>query len=125
VTHHEGQFVPPRYSYWLSGTTGFDARHVLLEPLQQRDKIPGGKNVIFHELPEIGDRSDMRVDGMGPAAPHAGCQDGHCRIPTYLNAPDSGDSGCSPMGLATGPQIRIGKCERNGRFAIAPNLMRR
>ena len=40
----------------------FDARHVLLKPLQQRHEIPDRKDVIFHESPEIGDRNEVRVN---------------------------------------------------------------
>ena len=40
------------------------ARHVLLEPLQQRHEIPDGKDVIFHESPEIGDGSDVSIERM-------------------------------------------------------------
>src|ERR1700745_2302098 len=32
-----------------------NARHVLLEPLQERHEIPNRKDVILHEAPEIGD----------------------------------------------------------------------
>jgi hypothetical protein len=41
-----------------------DTGHVLLKALQQRHEIPDRKNVIFHEAPEIGNGSDMRVDRM-------------------------------------------------------------
>ena len=41
-----------------------DARHVLLKALQQRHEIPDRKDVIFHEAPEIGDGSDVRVNRM-------------------------------------------------------------
>ena len=42
----------------------FNARHVLLKPLQQRHEIPDRKNMVFHESPEIGDRTDVRVNRM-------------------------------------------------------------
>ena len=38
-----------------------DARHVALKPLQQRHEIPDRKNVIFHEAPQIGDGTDLRI----------------------------------------------------------------
>src|SRR4029077_9233757 len=41
-----------------------DARHVLLKPFQEGHKIPNGKNVIFHEAPQIGDGNDLRIKGM-------------------------------------------------------------
>jgi len=39
-----------------------DARHVLLKPLEQRHKIPDGEDVIFHELPEIGEGDDVGIE---------------------------------------------------------------
>jgi hypothetical protein len=41
-----------------------DACNVLLKALEQGHEIPDSKNVIFHEAPEIGDGSDVRVNGM-------------------------------------------------------------
>jgi hypothetical protein len=38
-----------------------DAPHVLLKPFQEGHKIPNGKNVIFHEAPQIGDGTDLRI----------------------------------------------------------------
>jgi hypothetical protein len=35
-----------------------------LKPLQQRHEIPDGKDVIFHESPEIGDGSDVSIERM-------------------------------------------------------------
>ena len=41
-----------------------DARHVLLQPLQQRHEIPDREHMIFHEAPEIGGGNDLGIKGM-------------------------------------------------------------
>ena len=40
------------------------ARQILLQPLQERHEIPDGEDMIFHESPQILDRSDLRVHGV-------------------------------------------------------------
>jgi len=40
------------------------ARQVSLQPLQERHEIPDGEDMIFHESPQIGDGSHLRVNGV-------------------------------------------------------------
>ena len=53
-------------SPWIIGRKPRYSRacHVLLQTLQQRHEVPNGEDVILHEPPEIGDRSDLRIQGM-------------------------------------------------------------